>query len=172
MTTISDQDRAEAEAMVGVYHGRVSAGALSDNFVPRWLAVRDRVLAAHECPTVPVWRPTTADEIQPGWEVRSRHRHGSEATWGVADRQDADGDWYSVARLLTNAAGGWTYETTAPVSEPKPDPRVDVVARELHDRSACEDAWPSCTVSTVEHYRGSARDLLARLDALTEGGQS
>ena len=95
-------------------------------------AAREYVAAirSHEgaCPSLTTkWRPTTADEIQPGGEVRSRHRHGSEATWGVADRQDADGDWYSVARLLTNAAGGWTYETTAPVSEPKPDPRVDAV---------------------------------------------
>lgn len=75
--------------------------------------------AAHDHTCEPVWRPTTADEIEPGWEIRSRHRNGSEATWGVAHRPDDDGDWYTEAgNLLTLATAGWTYETTAPPPEP------------------------------------------------------
>ena len=147
MTTISDKDRAEAQAIAEVLHGRGVISALSDSGVRRWLAVRDHVLAshtcpdveshsrvqawniiaqhpffsdcyqtegtlvdamvakldaAHECPTVPVWRPTTRDEIQPGWELRSRHSDGMEATWGVAHDQDGDGDWRTEAgRPLT-----------------------------------------------------------------------
>ena len=76
MTTISEKDRAEAQAMFEAFHGG-SLAALTDNGVRQWLVVRDHVLAAHECPTVPVWRPTTAEEIQPGWEIRTRHRDDS-----------------------------------------------------------------------------------------------
>ena len=86
MTTISDKDRAEAQAMAEAFSGG-SLPAMSDSNVRRWLTIRDHVLAAHECPTVPVWRPTTADEIQVGWEVRSRDPYGAEATWGVAHHQ-------------------------------------------------------------------------------------
>ena len=35
---------------------------------------------AHTCK--PVWRPTTRDEIQAGWEVRARYSSGTEARWG------------------------------------------------------------------------------------------
>lgn len=74
---------------------------------------------AHACETV--WRPVTRDEIQAGWEVRSRHRSGTESSWGVAHRQDGSGDWYTEAgQLLTYIAAGWTYETTAPLPEPEP----------------------------------------------------
>ena len=115
MTTISDHDRAEAQAMFKAAGGLT---ALGDIGVRRWLAVRDHVLAAHECPTVPVWRPTTRDEIQAGWEVRSRYFNGLEATWGVAHRRGGEGDWVTEgARQLTWDAHGWTYETTAPLPE-------------------------------------------------------
>ena len=90
---------------------------------PRWLAVRDHVLAVHECPSLPVWRPTTRDEIQLGWEVRSRYSGGMEATWGVAHRRGAGGDWLTERdRLLTWDDMGWTCETTAPLPEPEPEP--------------------------------------------------
>ena len=108
MTTISDQDRAEVQAMFEAVFGPDDITALSDDTVRLWLAFRDHVLAAHECPTVPVWRPTTADEIQAGWEVRSRYRSGSESSWGVAHRKDSQGDWLTMAgRGLTFAAAGW-----------------------------------------------------------------
>ena len=118
MTTISDQDRAEAQAIAEAFHGP-GLVALNDNDVRRWLAFRDHVLAAHECR--PVWRPTTAEEIQVGWEVRSRRRDGYEMSWGVAHHRDAEGNWRTEAgAALTYATLGWTYETTAPLPEPKP----------------------------------------------------
>ena len=121
MTTISDKDRAEVQAMLDAAFGLGDAIALPDDDVRRWLAVRDHVLAAHECPTVPVWRPTTADEIQVGWEVRSRHSNAFEATWGVAHHRDDEGDWRTKAgAALTYASRGWTYETTVPEPEPEP----------------------------------------------------
>ena len=122
MTTISDQDRAEMQAMFEAAFCPGVPIALDDDDVRRWLAFRDHVLATHECPTVPVWRPTTRDEIQPGWEVRSRRGPGSEASWGVAHHRGAAGDWYTEAGvLLTWDDMRWTYETTtAPLPEPEP----------------------------------------------------
>jgi len=159
MTTISNKDRAEAEAMVGVYHGRVSLGALSDNFVPRWLAVRDHVLAAHECPTVPVWRPTTRDEIQAGWEVRSRRRDGSGAAWGIASHRDEDGDWLAEAgAMLTCEYVSWTYETTAPLPEPEP-----------WDEDTL-DEWEDAMRSTIDLDAGWTTSTRAVLNLLASRG--
>lgn len=156
MTTISDKDRAEALAMSEAFVGREALGALNDNGVRRWLAVRDHVLAAHECPSLPVWRPVTADEIEPGWEVRTRRHNDSEVAWGVAHHRDGDGDWLTQADVaLTWDDMGWTYETTAPA--PAPDPRIAVVME-----------W---FCSTTADY-GAIADLLARLDNLEEGEQS
>ena len=117
MTTISDKDRAVAQAMAEAYHApRGALAALSGYHVRRWLAVEAHVLATHECPTVPVWRPTTAEEIQPGWEVRSYRPNGMEATWGVAHHRDGEGDWRTKANAaLTYANLGWSCETTAPL---------------------------------------------------------
>ena len=188
MTTISNKDRAEAQAMYEAFNDGFLAPNLSDNGWRRWLAVRDHVLASHECPstdrralgyyrhpsingqtecpecgylmhehgwldcggdgivvcpsqngpfggqsvtdharnhtcpTVPVWRPTTADEIQPGWMIRSRDEKNVEATWGIAHHQDRDGDWRTkLGAVLTYDVVGWTYETTTPLPEPEPD---------------------------------------------------
>lgn len=91
-----------------------------------WLAVEAHVLASHTCR--PVWRPTTAEEIQPGWEVRSRDHLGAEATWGVAHLQTDEGGWLTESGSLLSCRGdGWAYETTAPLPEPVPDPRVDLL---------------------------------------------
>ena len=117
--------------------------------------------AAHTHTCEPVWRPTTADEIQPGWEVRSRARQGFETSWGIAHHQDADRDWRTEEETpLTNTHRGWTYETTAPETEP--DPRIRVVVEWINE--------PAGTADEVDE--DDAIDLLARLDALTEGGQS
>lgn len=51
--------------------------------------------------------------------------------------------------------------TEAPAAE---DPRVEVLAAALHDRGGCEDEWPTCAISTLEHYRNAARNLLPILD--------
>ena len=155
MTTISDKDRAEAQAM---FEALVDAGALtalSDSAARRWLAVRDHVLAAHECPTVPVWRPTTADEIEPGWEVRARCPDGYEATWGTAHHQDDDGDWRTEAEaMLTFTSLGWAYETTAPEPEPWDEELVGVVSDAL---AGTEDPGP--------HWDDDARRVLDALAA-------
>ena len=59
MTTISDKDRAEVQAMFEAAFCPGVPIALSDDDVRRWLSFRDHVLAAHECK--PVWRPVTRD---------------------------------------------------------------------------------------------------------------
>ena len=120
MTTISDKDRADAQAMAETLAGQTLI-AHTDDDVRRWLAVRDRAFASHACEQA--WRPTTRDEIQLGWEVRSRYSGGMEATWGVAHRRGAGGDWLTEwDRLLTWDDMGWTCETTAPLPEPEPEP--------------------------------------------------
>ena len=115
----------------------------SDSRIRAWLAIAEHRLftdcystggtlvdamvakldAAHTHTCEPVWRPTTREEIQPGWEVRSRRRNGYEAMWGITHHRDRDGDWRTEAgALLTHATAGWTYETTAPLPEPEPWP--------------------------------------------------
>ena len=157
MTTISDKDRAEAQAIFEAVFGPGAPVALGDVDVRRWLAVRDHVLAAHECPTVPEWRPVTRDEIQAGWEVRARRINGSEATWGVAHHKDGDGDWRTeVGVPLTSINLRWTYETTAPTPEPEPwdEALVGVVSDAL---AGTEDPGP--------HWDDDARRVLDALAA-------
>ena len=103
--------------------------SISDDHARYWLAVEAHVLASHTCR--PVWRPTTAEEIQPGWEVRSRDHLGAEATWGVAHRQTDEGGWLTESGSLLSCRGdGWAYETIAP--EPKPDPRVERLTKAMY----------------------------------------
>lgn len=112
------------------------------------LDTTQHLIQSHTCEQA--WRPTTAEEIQPGWEVRSRRGNGSEAVWGTVHHQDIDGDWRTEGDiLLTYEAAGWTYETTAPLSAP--DPRIAVVME-----------WYG---STAADHAGIA-GLLARLDNL------
>ena len=149
MTTISDKDRTEAQAMAETLAG-CPLSPLGVKGVSRWLDVRDRAFASHTCQ--PAWRPTTSEEIQPGWEIRARHPNGNETTWGTAHHQDSGGNWRTEkGRLLTNDAAGWTYETTAPA--PKPDPRIQVVLD-----------WGGEPPGPDRHT--DALDLLARLDNL------
>ena len=156
MTDLTPEQRARALEM---WRSGLRADGVSEYALPNaiaegnaryWLAAEAHALAAHECPTVPVWRPTTRDEIQAGWEVRSRSRLGSELGWGTAHHQDSDGDWRTEAgSLLTYTSTGLTYETTAPLSAP--DPRIAVVME-----------WYG---STTADHAGIA-GLLARLDNL------
>ena len=125
MIMITDNDRPRALEM---WRAATRADGVSEYKLPNtinegharyWLAAEAHVLAAHECQ--PAWRPTTREEIQPGWEIRARRRNGFEATWGVAHHQDSDGDWRTEAgAVVTYAVRGWTYETTASLPEPEP----------------------------------------------------
>ena len=164
MTTISDKDRANAQEKAKP-DSRIQAwmaiakhpfftdcynqmdGTLLDAMLDK-LDTTQHLIQSHTCKQA--WRTTTAEEIQPGWEVRSRRGSGSEAVWGTAHHQDIDGDWRTESDiLLTYEAAGWTYETTAPLSAP--DPRIAVVME-----------WYG---STTADHAGIA-DLLARLDNL------
>ena len=170
MTTISDSDRAEAQAMLEAAFGPGDPFTLSDDDVRRWLAVRDHVLAAHECPTVPVWRPTTAEEIQPGWEIRTRHRDDSPWVWGIAHHQDDDGDWCTEAGgLLAFTDCGWTCETTAPLPEPWDEALVGVVSDALAGTEGPAHHWDDDARRVLDAL--AARGYLDRA-AITGGEQS
>ena len=129
---LTDEQRARALNLHRLYHRTLTGveSAVTDarkqlpSEAKAWLEVEEFILQSRTCE--PVWRPVTFAEIQPGWEVRSRSRKGSEVTWGVAHHQDRDGDWRTESgALLTYGASGWTHETTAPESEP--DPRVGLL---------------------------------------------
>ena len=169
MTTISDRDRAEALAMAEVFHGHTLVTA-SNDVVRRWLAARDHVFASHICQ--PVWRPTTAAEIQVGWDLRARRRNGSEAGWGVAHHRGDDGDWRTEAgSLLTYADAGWTYETTAPLPEPEPwgEALVGVVSDALAGTEDPGSHWDDDARRVLDAL--AARGYLDRA-AITGGEQS
>ena len=191
MTTISDRDRAEAQAMhecpstdrraLGYYrhprmdgqtecpecgypmheHGWLDCGGDGIVVCPSLhgpfggQAVTDHA-RNHTCPTAPVWRPTTRDEIRAGWEVRSRGRGGIEMNWGIAHHRDSDGDWRTEAgAVLTAFTLSWTYETTAaPEPEPWDEALVGVVSDAL---AGTEDPGP--------HWDDDARRVLDALAA-------
>lgn len=115
--------------------------------------------AAHTHTCQPVWRPTTRDEIQAGWEVRARHFNGIESTWGVAHGRGAGGDWLTEkGRVLTWDAMGWTYETTAPLPEPEP----------WDDDTL--DEWEDALRATIDLDAGWTTSTRAVLDLLAERG--
>lgn len=71
----------------------------------------------------------------------------------------------TVAYVREQIAGGSkNYSLLAEAPDPE-DPRVEVLAEALHDRGGCDDEWPKCSPSTLEHYRHAARSLLPVLDA-------
>ena len=171
VNTISDQDRAEVQSMAEVTCPDVE----SDSRVQAWNTIAKHPLfsdchqtegtlvdamvtkldVAHAHTCGPVWRPTTAEEIRAGWEVRARRRNGSEAMWGVAHRRDDDGDWRTDSdALLTYGLAGWTCETTAPLPEPWDEALVGVVSDAL---AGTEDPGP--------HWHDDARRVLDALAA-------
>ena len=124
----------------------------------------------------PVWRPVTFEEIQPGWEVRTRRRDGYEVACGNAHHQDDDGDWRTEAgALLTYGAMSWTYETTAPKPELETDPRHahdpwilptrEQVARALFASTYGDDGeqWDEATGVRHDFYLDDADAVLALL---------
>ena len=110
MPELTDEQQARALGLRNHWAdvlGGVHAFTLGPKASQAWHAVAEHVLATHTCQ--PVWRPTTREEIQPGWEIRSRTRGGPPQAWGRAHHQDSDGDWRTEAEdtLLTFAAAGW-----------------------------------------------------------------
>ena len=102
---------------------------------------------------LPVWQP-----IEPGTVIKA----------GTRVRRPYLTDSGAVEHILptdTPANDGWCIDPRTVPVEPV-DPRAELLAEELHNHGGCEEAWPCCSVSTVEHYRNDARDLLARLDAV------
>ena len=101
---------------------------------------------------LPVWQP-----IEPGTVIKA----------GTRVRRPYLTDSGAVEHILptdTPANDGWCIDPRTVPAEPV-DPRAELLAEELHNHGGCEEVWPCCSVSTVEHYRNDARDLLARLDA-------
>ena len=101
---------------------------------------------------MPVWQP-----IAPGTVIKA----------GTRVRRPYLTDSGAVEHILptdTPANDGWCIDPRTVPVEPV-DPRAELLAEELHNHGGCEEVWPCCSVSTVEHYRNDARDLLARLDA-------
>ena len=119
------------------------------------LAVRDHALAAHECPTVPVWRPVIDGEDLTGYEVRARGREVDMwHAWGVAARRRNEGFWVTEGGWLLT---GWpVVETTAPLPAPEPwhEELVGVVSDAL---AGDEDPGP--------HWDDDARRVLDALAA-------
>ena len=102
---------------------------------------------------LPVWQP-----IAPGTVIKARTRV----------RRPYLTDSGAVEHILptdTPASDGWCIDPRTVPAEPV-EPRAELLAEELHNHGGCEEVWPCCSVSTVEHYRNDARDLLARLDAV------
>lgn len=102
---------------------------------------------------MPVWQP-----IAPGTVIKA----------GTRVRRPYLTDSGAVEHILptdTPANDGWCIDPRGVPAEPV-DPRAELLAEELHNHGGCEEVWPCCSVSTVEHYRNDARDLLARLDAV------
>ena len=104
---------------------------------------------------VPVWQP-----VEPGTVIKA----------GTRVRRPYLTDSGAVEHILptdTPANDGWCIDPRTVPAEPV-DPRAELLAEELHNHGGCEEVWPCCSVSTVEHYRNDARDLLARLDAVRD----
>ena len=107
---------------------------------------------------LPVWQPVelgtvikagTVTRIE--WDDRDAHEEVTRSDY---------------THCQTDLARFYLDPRTVPAEPAEPvDPRVELVAEELHNHGGCEETWPRCSVSTVESYRNDARDLLARLDA-------
>ena len=114
-----------------------------------------RTILALIAARLPVWQP-----IEPGTVIKA----------GTRVRRPYLTDSGAVEHILptdTPANDGWCIDPRTVPAEPV-DPRAELLAEELHNHGGCEEVWPCCSVSTVEHYRNDARDLLARLDAVRD----
>ena len=108
---------------------------------------------------LPVWQP-----VEPGTVIKAGTRVREDwddqiTEWTLGQDEDPYASRSRSSRY-------WLDPRTVPV-EPV-DPRAELLAEALHNHGGCEEVWPCCSVSTVEHYRNDARDLLARLDAVRD----
>ena len=110
---------------------------------------------------LPVWQP-----VEPGTVIKAGTVTRIE--WDERDaHEEVTRSDYTYCQ--TDLARFYLDPRTVPAEPAEPeDPRVELVAEELHNHGGCEEVWPCCSVSTVEHYRNDARDLLARLDAVRD----
>ena len=93
------------------------------------------------------------------WDDRDAHEEVTRSDYTLIDLNRYPGH---LARFYLDPR-------TVPAEPAEPvDPRAELLAEELHNHGGCEEVWPCCSVSTVEHYRNDARDLLARLDAVRD----
>ena len=134
---------------VGEVREAIIAGTKLGGWMPHTAAQAVLDLIASR---LPVWQP-----VEPGTVIKA----------GTRVRRPYLTDSGAVEHILptdTPANDGWCIDPRTVPAEPV-DPRAELLAEELHNHGGCEEVWPSCSVSTVEHYRNDARDLLARLDA-------
>ena len=139
---------------VGEVREAIIAGTKLGGWMPHTAAQAVLDLIASR---VPVWQP-----VEPGTVIKA----------GTRVREDWDGhitEWIlgqdeDLYASRSRYPRYWLDPRTVP-AEPV-DPRAELLAEELHNHGGCEEVWPCCSVSTVEHYRNDARDLLARLDAV------
>ncbi len=118
------------------------------------------LVPASESAPEPV-RLTDPDDprIKPGARVRMVVEYVVDEEGGVYR--------YPVQRLRKAVAMPSDHETFYLLAEAPADPvdpRVELLAAALHGRGGCEDEWPTCAISTLEHYRDAARNLLPILD--------
>ena len=108
---------------------------------------------------LPVWRP-----VEPGTVIKAGTVTRIEWDDRGAREEVTRSDYTFCQTDLTRF---YLDPRTVPAEPVEPvDPRAELLAEELHKHGGCEEVWPCCSVSTVEHYRNDARDLLARLDAV------
>ena len=161
---LTDEQRTRARELRNTWakaRGFGRHNSMTEETARVWLEVEKFTLQSHTCR--PVWRPTTAEEIQPGWEVRSRDHLGAEATWGVAHRQTDEGGWLTESGSLLSCRGdGWAYETTAP--EPKPDPRVERFAKAMY-LAYTDKPWEEISEESRVSYLQDVAEVLRIFDA-------
>ena len=108
---------------------------------------------------LPVWQP-----VEPGTVIKAGTVTRIEWDDRDAHEEVTRSDY---THCQTDLARFYLDPRTVPAEPVEPvDPRAELLAEELHNHGGCEEVWPCCSVSTVEHYRNDARDLPARLDAV------
>ena len=141
---------------VGEVREAIIAGTKLGGWMPHTAAqaILDLIAAR-----LPVWQP-----VEPGTVIKAGTVTRIEWDDRGAREEVTRSDYTFCQTALTRFS---LDPRTVPAEPAEPvDPRAELLAEELHNHGGCEEVWPCCSVSTVEHYRNDARDLLARLDAV------